>query len=44
MKRSSRASLFTATLEMAKQGHVDIRQDGLFKPIYIRQKGEDDDC
>lgn len=38
MKRSSRASLFTATLEMAKQGQVDIRQDGLFKPIYIRQK------
>ena len=38
MKRSSKASLFTATLEMAKQGQVDIRQDGLFKPIYIRQK------
>jgi segregation and condensation protein A len=38
IKRSSRASLFTATLEMAKQGEVDIRQDGLFKPIYIRQK------
>jgi segregation and condensation protein A len=42
MKRSSRASLFTATLEMAKQGEVDIRQDGLFKPIYIRQKGDHD--
>jgi segregation and condensation protein A len=38
IKRSSKASLFTATLEMAKQGEVDIRQDGLFKPIYIRQK------
>ena len=45
IKRSSKASLFTATLEMAKQGQVDIRQDGLFKPIYIRQKEirEDDD-
>lgn len=43
MKRSSRASLFTATLEMAKQGEVDIRQDGLFKPIYIRHKEGHDD-
>lgn len=42
-KRSSRASLFTATLEMAKEGHVEIRQDGLFKPIYIRQKDTNDD-
>ena len=40
IKRSSKASLFTATLEMAKQGDIDIRQDGLFKPIYIRQKDE----
>jgi len=42
MKKSSKASMFTATLEMAKQGEVDIRQDGLFKPIYIRQKETDD--
>lgn len=41
MKRSSKASIFTASLEMAKQGAVDIRQDGLFKPIYIRQKETD---
>ena len=42
-KRSSAASLFTASLEMAKQGLVEIRQDGLFKPIYIRQKKRDDE-
>jgi segregation and condensation protein A len=42
LMRSSKASLFTATLEMAKQGQVDIRQDGLFKPIYIRQKHTDE--
>jgi segregation and condensation protein A len=43
IKRSSHASMFTATLEMAKQGQVDIKQDGLFKPIYIRQKENDDE-
>jgi segregation and condensation protein A len=37
IKRSSRASIFTATLEMAKQGDIEIKQDGLFKPIYVRQ-------
>jgi hypothetical protein len=30
------ASLFTVGLEMAKQGMVEIRQDGLFRPIYLR--------
>jgi segregation and condensation protein A len=34
--RSSLASTFTAGLELAKQGKVEIRQDGLFRPIYIR--------
>ena len=43
MKRSSRASIFTATLEMAKQGEIDIRQDGLFKPIYVRLKDSEED-
>jgi len=38
MQKSSRASIFTATLEMAKQGAVEIKQDGVFKPIYVRQK------
>lgn len=34
--RSSIASTFTAGLEMAKQGKLEIRQDGAFRPIYLR--------
>lgn len=38
--RSALASTLTASLELAKQGMVEIRQDGLFRPIYMRAKGE----
>lgn len=34
--RSSLASLLTAGLELVKQGTLEIRQDGLFKPVYLR--------
>lgn len=34
--RSSLASTFTAGLEMAKQGKVELKQDGAFRPIYLR--------
>ncbi len=34
--RSSLASTLTAGLELAKQGRVELRQDGLFRPIYLR--------
>ena len=34
--RSAVASTFTAGLELAKQGKLEIRQEGLFKPIYVR--------
>jgi len=34
--RSSLASIFTAGLELAKQGKIEIKQDGLFRPIYLR--------
>jgi len=34
--RSTVASTFTAGLEMAKQGKLEIRQDSAFKPIYLR--------
>ncbi len=34
--RSALASTFTAGLELAKQGKLEIRQDGLFRPIYMR--------
>ncbi len=36
--RSSMASVFTASLEMVKQGKVEIKQDGLFRPVYLRGK------
>lgn len=40
--RSALASSFTALLELTKQGHVELKQDGLFRPIYLRQsKGSD---
>ena len=35
-RRSVLASTFTAGLELAKQGRLEIRQDGLFRPIYVR--------
>jgi segregation and condensation protein A len=44
--RSSIASTLTAGLELAKQGKVEIRQDGLFRPIYVRSANKpalDDD-
>lgn len=30
------ASTFTAGLELAKQGKLEIRQEGLFRPVYMR--------
>ena len=38
--RSSLASLFTAGLELVKQGRMEIKQDGLWRPIYIRALAE----
>lgn len=37
--RSALASTFTASLELAKQGRLEIRQDGAFRPIYLRATG-----
>jgi segregation and condensation protein A len=36
MTRSSVASMFTAGLEMVKQGKAEIKQDAPFRPIYMR--------
>jgi segregation and condensation protein A len=36
LRRSALASMFTAGLEMVKQGKADIRQDAAFRPIYLR--------
>jgi len=34
--RSALASTFTAGLELVKQGKLEIKQDGAFRPIYMR--------
>jgi segregation and condensation protein A len=34
--RSAIAATFGASLELAKRGKLDIRQDGAFQPIYLR--------
>ncbi len=41
--RSALASTFTAGLELAKQGKVEFRQDGLFRPIYMRTSYRQDE-
>jgi len=38
MRRSVTASSFTASLELAREGVLDLRQDGAFKPIYLRRR------
>lgn len=40
--RSSLASTLTAGLELAKQGKLEFKQDGLFRPIYMRAIDEID--
>ena len=32
------ASSFGATLEMAREGHIELRQEGPFEPIYMRPR------
>jgi segregation and condensation protein A len=38
MRRSVTASSFTASLELAREGRIEIRQDEAFKPIYMRRR------
>jgi segregation and condensation protein A len=38
MRRSAAASTFTAGLELARDGHLEIRQLEPFDPIYIRKR------
>ncbi|HYC04690.1 MAG TPA: ScpA family protein [Azospirillaceae bacterium] len=35
--RSALAATFVATLELAKAGRLELRQDGAFQPIYMRR-------
>jgi len=36
--RSALASTFAATLELVKNGELELRQDGTFAPIYMRRR------
>lgn len=36
-RRTAIASAFAASLEMVREGHMEIRQEGVFQPIYLRR-------
>lgn len=38
LRRSVTASSFTASLELAREGVVELRQDGAFRPIYLKRR------
>ena len=38
LARSAVASTFVASLELAKEGYVELRQDKLFGPIFLRSR------
>lgn len=37
-RRSATAASFAAVLELVKAGRLDLRQDGAFQPIFLRQR------
>jgi segregation and condensation protein A len=39
LRRSALASSFVATLELARQGKVELRQTEPFAPLYLRRCG-----
>jgi segregation and condensation protein A len=43
LTRSSMAAHFAATLELAKAGQLELRQDGAFAPLYLRRATRDGD-
>ena len=38
MRRSVRASSFTASLELVREGLIELRQEDAFRPIYMRRR------
>ncbi len=38
MRRSVRASSFTASLELAREGRIELRQEDAFRPIFMRRR------
>ena len=43
MRRSATAATFAASLELVKEGHLEIRQTDTFAPIELRRKNETPD-
>lgn len=41
-RRTAMASSFTAMLELAKRGEIEIRQEATFSPIFVRDRLKDD--
>ena len=41
-RRTAMASSFTAMLELAKRGEIEIRQESTFAPIFVRDRLKDD--
>jgi segregation and condensation protein A len=39
MRRTARASSFSASLEMVREGQIELRQDGAFAPLWVRAVG-----
>jgi segregation and condensation protein A len=39
MRRSARASAFSASLELAREGKIEIRQERAFAPLWLRSTG-----
>jgi segregation and condensation protein A len=39
-RRSATAASFVAALELARTGRLELRQEGAFRPIYLRSTGE----
>ncbi|TIS12493.1 MAG: segregation/condensation protein A, partial [Mesorhizobium sp.] len=39
-RRTAVASSFAATLEMVREGRLEVRQDQVFAPIYLRGRAQ----
>jgi segregation and condensation protein A len=44
LRRTVRASTFSASLEMVKEGRIDLRQDGPFAPLWVRTRTPDSEA
>jgi segregation and condensation protein A len=42
MRRSARASSFSASLELVREGRIELRQDEHFAPLFLRKLERDD--